>query len=99
MAFYEEGGESFADDGFVGYRPPETWVGWSRDGVAWGFESLADAFAVPEGHDAWAQVVVGDGFVLAVVEHYPVAATAVDAEAIEIPPDAPTTRWFLAQVD
>lgn len=79
------------------YSAPATWVGWSADGTTWGFQTLGDAFGVPDDHDAWAQLAVGDGFVVAVVEQYAVATTAAQDEAVVGPGEAPVTRWFIAR--
>ena len=75
---------------------PEMWVGWSADGVDWGWQTLADAFG-SEGFrpdDAWVQLAVGDGFVLARVEVFP--------ESSSSPSDGdypgPEARWFIARV-
>ena len=43
------------------------WIGWSADGIDWGWQSLPDAFGIAEG-EAWAQLAVGRDFVIARVE-------------------------------
>lgn len=68
---------------------PEMWVGWSADGVDWGWQTLADAFG-NEGFrpdDAWVQLAVGDGFVVARVQDFS-----------DISSPNPETRWFIARV-
>ena len=72
---------------------PELWVGWSGDGRAWGWQTLADAFGI---HDAsgWAEFAVGDDFVIARVASFqpPDPADAAD-EGHFLP-----KRWFRARV-
>ena len=54
------------------YEPPDLWVGWSADGTAWGWQSMADAFGIEDG-DSWAEFAVGGDFVLARVQTFEVA--------------------------
>ena len=68
----------------------EQWLGWSADGVEWGWQSPADAFGIDprsEANEATVWLAVGDGFVLAQVQY-------VDNS----PPYSSSTRWFIAQV-
>ena len=66
---------------------PEIWVGWSADGVDWGWQTLADALGSETfgSADPWAELAVGDGFVLAQVND--VSDTGQLSE-----------RWFIARV-
>ena len=72
---------------------PELWVGWSDDGMAWGWQSLADAFGI---HDAqiWPEFAVGHDFVIARIAAFqpPDPADPTGSGQV-IPP-----RWFLARV-
>ena len=72
-----------------GSPQPEAWVGWSADGVDWGWQTLADAFGAEAdaSGDPWVQLAVGDGFVLARVQQN-------DGS----PPYSLSTRWFIARV-
>ena len=76
------------------YLPPETWIGWSANGSDWGFERVTDAFGLADGEEAWAQVAIGDGFVVALVESW----GAFDEGIVEESDGNPSVRWFLAQV-
>ena len=71
---------------------PELWVGWSADGRAWGWQSLADAFGI---HDAgiWPEFAVGHDFVLARVATFQPADPADPADQGNFLPK----RWFLAR--
>jgi len=72
---------------------PELWVGWSADGAAWGWESLADAFGI---HDAqvWPEFAVGYDFVIARVASFQPPDPAGPTDNGQALP----TRWFLARV-
>lgn len=85
-----------ADDEGGELGDPETplhWIAWSADGHAWGFQSVADAFGLPEGGVAPRRVAVGDGFVVAAVSENP----------SQPPEGGPATgsldRWFVAEVE
>ncbi len=43
--------------------PPDFVLGWSADGVGWGWQSATEAFGIT----AWPSIVVGDGVVLSVI--------------------------------
>lgn len=73
---------------------PEIWIGWSADGAEWGWQSLEEAFSV-EASDVWAQIAVGDGFVVARVE--PSGFFATD-EPEEVQTSFPEASWFVATV-
>ena len=76
-------------------------IGWSADGTSWGWQSVEDAFGV--GPDAWVELAVGDGFVLARVEVFEtfaeedfdsetgVTTSSGSSSAISAP------RWFIAR--
>ena len=49
------------------FEVPEIWVGWSADGIAWGWQLMADAFGIEDG-EPWAEFAVGGNFVLARVQ-------------------------------
>ena len=49
------------------YEMPETWVGWSADGSAWGWQTMADAFGI-DNASVWAELAVGGDFVIARVD-------------------------------
>ena len=78
---------------------PEEWVGWSADGTAWGWESLADAFGIDHG-DIWAEFAVGRDFVIARVATFQLLDPADSAGETSEPQDGQVlpTRWFLAEV-
>ncbi len=67
----------------------EYWLGWSADGIKWGWQSPADAFGIDpfEASEALVWLAVGDGYALARVEQ-------ID----DFPPDFQSIRWFIAQV-
>lgn len=75
------------------YEPPETWVGWSLDGTAWGWQRSSAAFGIDPTTDHWVQLAVGDGFVIAQVETF--AAFDASGGAGEFEPDP--ARWFIAE--
>ena len=58
------------------------WLGWSADGIDWGWQSLPDTFGITEG-EPWAQLAAGRDFVIARVETF-------DSPT--------PLRWFIAQV-
>ena len=72
---------------------PELWVGWSADGSAWGWQSLADAFGI---HDAsiWPEFAVGHDFVITRVATFQPPDPADPADDGHFLPK----RWFLARV-
>ncbi|WP_420432918.1 hypothetical protein [Candidatus Poriferisocius sp.] len=73
-----------AVDGFE----EKQWLGWSADGVEWGWQSPADAFRIDppsEANEALIQLAVGDGFVLALVERWSQHPL-------------PSQGWFIARV-
>lgn len=73
---------------------PEQWVGWSRDGVQWGWESAQEAFGLGD-MDAVARFAVGEDFAIAMVWLIPPPELSSGAdEAGRIP----ETRWFIARV-
>ena len=45
----------------------DEWVGWSSDGLSWGWQTMTDAFGVGAG-EAWLELGVGDDFVVAAVQ-------------------------------
>ena len=78
---------------------PEQWVGWSADGSAWGWASLADAFGIDHG-GIWAEFAVGRDFVIARVATFQpldpadsTGETSVSQDSQDLP-----TRWFIAKV-
>ena len=77
---------------------PEEWVGWSADGTAWGWESLADAFGIDDA-DIWAEFAVGRDFVIARVATFQVLDPA-DQSGPSVSQDDQVlpTRWFIAKV-
>ena len=87
------------------YRHPETWVGWSADGVEWGWQKATEAFGL-DGDDMWVQVAVGGDFVLAQVDAIetivPAFSTGQDdgdqASSDLLARGAQPPRWFIARV-
>ena len=63
---------------------PEVWVGWSGDGVQWGWESAQDAFDLEDGV-ATVRFAVGRDFVVALVTAIPSPAFSDGASAERIP--------------
>jgi len=73
---------------------PDVWVGWSADGVRWGWESAQDAFDL--GDQAGApRFAVGSDVVVAMVTIIP--PLEFD-EGIDFGSSLPPPRWFIAQV-
>ena len=60
LAYIFGTGNLFRDDS-------EIWIGWSADGVAWGWQTVADAFGTTD-DQARVRLAVGRDFVLALVE-------------------------------
>ena len=83
-----------------GFEAPEQWVGWSADGASWGWQTMVDAFDITDG-EPWAQLAVGQDFVIARVEAGLVANTGSISDdqsgTFGVTFDAPP-RWFLARV-
>ena len=83
-----------------GFEAPEQWVGWSADGAIWGWQTMVDAFDITDG-EPWAQLAVGQDFVIARVEAGLVANTGSISDGqsgtLGVTFDAPP-RWFLASV-
>ena len=83
-----------------GFEAPEQWVGWSADGTDWGWQTMVDAFDITDG-EPWAQLAVGQDFVIARVEAGLVANTESISDGqsgtFGITFDA-APRWFLARV-
>ena len=75
---------------------PEQWIGWSGDGVQWGWESAREAFDIGD-TDVVASFAVGEDFVAALVWLVPSPAMSVGADA-EDAGRLPETRWFVARV-
>ena len=82
------------------FEAPEQWVGWSADGARWGWQRMDDAFDITDG-EPWAQLAVGQDFVIARVEAGLVANTELISDGqsgtFGVTFDAPP-RWFLARV-
>ena len=78
---------------------PEEWVGWSADGTAWGWESLADAFGIDDDR-IWTEFAVGRDFVIAPVATFQVLDPADSASETSESQDGQVlpTRWFIAKV-
>ena len=83
-----------------GFEAPEQWVGWSADGASWGWQRMDDAFDITDGVP-WAQLAVGQDFVIARVEagQVPGPGSISDGQSgtFGITFDAPP-RWFIARV-
>lgn len=91
------------------YSAPETWIGWSADGTAWGWQTIQEAFGI-DASEAWASVAVGDGVILASVEVYDEVeaftesvlteeeAAAIAEEAVDPSFEQQPPRWFVAEV-
>ncbi len=71
------------------------WLGWSTDGIRWGWQDLPDAFGITEG-EPWAQLGVGRDFVIARVET--ITVPAPDEIIEDRDREAPALRWFIASV-
>ena len=94
MAFLVGMASAQVDDASSGVPgEPEPWVGWSADGSAWGWQSLADAFGI---HDAsiWPEFAVGHDFVITRVATFQPPDPADPADDGHFLPK----RWFLARV-
>ncbi|MDE0654801.1 MAG: sialidase family protein [bacterium] len=75
------------------FEPPPTWIGWSTDGDAWGWQSLNDAFEIDTGDTSpHVELAVGEDFVLALV----LLATGSESQPSASP--SPDARWFIAPV-
>ena len=75
------------------FEPPPTWIGWSTDGGAWGWQSVDDAFGIDAGGTSpHVELAVGEDFVLALV----LVASGGESQ----PSATPSThaRWFIAPV-
>ena len=85
---------------FAGTLPAEfrEWVGWSADGVDWGWESIADAFDLCEaGTDI--SLAVGSDYVIALAHRFDRPPSNSSASSTEFPASTPgTNRWFVARV-
>ena len=83
-----------------GFEAPEQWVGWSADGTDWGWQTMVDAFDITDG-EPWAQLAVGQDFVIARVEAWqvPGPGSISDGQSgtVGITSDE-APRWFLARV-
>lgn len=86
------------------YEPPEQWVGWSADGSLWGWQIVADAFAIDEDQgEPWVQLAVGADFVIAQVQTFPrpepSEATSGQSGMLTASSSKPLPpRWFIARV-
>ena len=86
--------------GFDAFEQPPTWIGWSADGTDWGWQDAADAFGIDtgDGHP-WADLAVGDDFVLARVDVVNMSDVFSDSnELAPFPPLDSGARWFIAMV-
>ena len=93
--FFESGPGTMFEEGE--FLAPENWIAWSADGAAWNFQRSAEAFGLAEGEDAWTQVAVGDGYVIAMLESF---AESEGGGSVTFEGDGdffPTIRWFLAE--
>jgi len=85
------------------YEMPETWVGWSADGSAWGWQTMADAFGI-DNASAGSEFAVGSDFVIARVDITQVeVAVSTDAQGDYAYASAQSSvglqaRWFIARV-
>ena len=85
------------------FEYPETWVGWSADGVEWGWQTATEAFGVEVG-DVWVQLAVGEDFVLARVDAVEtVVAPSSGQEDVHATSEflarrTQPPRWFIARV-
>jgi hypothetical protein len=85
---------------------PESWVGWSADGTAWGWERVEDAFGAV-GNNSWVEIAVGDGFVIARVEEFDESFESAAIEdggssssgSVTAISEGHEQRWFIATVD
>ena len=75
---------------------PEQWVGWSADGIRWGWQSAQDAFGLAD-TGAVATFAVGDDFAIAMVWLIPAPDFSAGADAGDAG-QVPETRWFIARV-
>ena len=81
---------------------PEQWMGWSIDGSAWGWQTIASAFDLADSEAEYADVAlaVGANFVLARVVVFEVEvfdATSAGDSATAMSAQHP--RWFIAAVE
>ena len=94
----ERGAAQQFPDGPGAFEPPPTWIGWSADGNAWGWQNVVDAFGMDTGraYPPPIELAVGDDFVLAqvaVLDEPGNSAGSVDPNR-----QRPTPRWFIARV-
>ena len=88
---------------FEGYEMPEAWVGWSANGSAWGWQTMADAFGI-DNASVWGEFAVGGDFVIARVDATQVEVVAnTDAQGDYAYASAQSgvglqARWFIARV-
>ena len=89
--FFEAGpGTSFDEGEFIA---PENWIAWSSNGTDWNFQRSAEAFGLNDGQDAWTQIAVGDGYVIAMLESFTEPAVTSEGDGDFFP----TIRWFRAE--
>ena len=85
------------------YEMPETWVGWSADGSAWGWQTMADAFGIDDA-SVRGQLAVGGDFVIARVvatqdEEVEVGTnTQGDWAFVSVQSSERPLRWFIGRV-
>ena len=94
----ERGAAQQFPDGPGAFEPPQTWIGWSADGNAWGWQNVVDAFGIDTGraYPPPIELAVGDDFVLAqvaVLDEPGNSAGPVDPNR-----QRPAPRWFIARV-
>ena len=94
----ERGAAQQFPDGPGAFEPPPTWIAWSADGNAWGWQNVVDAFGIDTGgtYPPPIELAVGDDFVLAqvaVLDEPGNSAGPVDPNR-----QRPAPRWFIARV-
>ena len=78
-----------------GWTPADSWVGWSADGTAWGWQTMTEAFGIGA-DEAWVEIGVGDDFVLAAVQSFGTPPVPAPDGSDALVADIPQVRVFLA---
>ena len=102
----DAGAETALEPDEAPFGLPESWVGWSADGTAWGWERVEDAFGAV-GNNSWVEIAVGDGFVIARVEEFDESFESAAIEdggssssgSVTATSEGHEPRWFIATVD
>ena len=92
--------------GHGSYQSGEVWVGWSADGVAWGWQTASEAFGLDPRGSVTVALAAGKDFVLAQVRDTPMLAKPSASQPIDfrgvvaggwVAAALPPPRWFIAR--